>query len=222
MVYVINLFVGKASSIVRVLLVNYPRTWKLRDLAKESGVALGWAFKVSKALIRERLAIRESERAELKLMDPFGLLKRWASYNNFVANTRFVEYYTSEEDFSKFFNLFKSKPRPEYAFTVLSGALLVAPFVRPTNAHIYVKSEEDAKKWADQLNLTPIEENGNVKFAVAEDPNIFYGSVIINGVRVVSDIQLFVDLLNYPARGEEAAEAIYKKIEKRWKEAGFD
>ncbi len=27
------------------------------------------------------------------------------------------------------------------------------------------------------------------------------------------------DLLNYPARGEEAAGEIYKLIEKRWKEA---
>jgi hypothetical protein len=214
-----NFFRGKASDVVRVVLVNYPKRWSLRDLTREAGVALGWASKVSRALIRERLALRDSTRSELKLMMPFDLLKRWAAVNNFATNTTFVEYYSKEEDVSKFLKQFKSKNGPKYALTGLAGALLVAPFVRPTNIHIYVKSEEDVKKWANLLGLMPVEENGNIKFAIAEDEGVFYGAREIDGVRVVSDIQLYVDLLNYPARGEEAAQAVLKVIEKRWKQA---
>lgn len=213
----INLFVGRASDVIRVLLVNHPKTWTLRDLAKEAHVSLGWTSKVSNALIQERLAIRESERAELKIMNPIDLLKRWASYHNFAFTTRFIEYYSREEDFSKFFESFKID-EPRYAFTALAGALLVAPFVRPVNAHLYVESEKDAKKIANIIGLMPVEKNGNVKFAIAESQRIFYGSKTIEGVKVVSDIQLYVDLYNYPARGEEAAEEIYKKIKKRWQE----
>lgn len=213
-----NLFAGRASDIVRVLLVNYPKSWALRPLAREAGVSLGWASKVAKALIRERLAIREPKGAELRLMNPFDLLRRWASFSNFASNTRFVEYYTPEEDISAFFGKVGSrKGGPEYAFTCLAGALLVAPFVRPTNAHLYVRSEADAGEWARLLGLSPVEENGNVKFAIAESSGVFYGSTVVKGVRVVSDVQLYRDLLNYPARGEEAAGAIYKIIEKRWK-----
>jgi len=65
----------------------------------------------------------------------------------------------------------------------------------------------------------PVEKSGNVKFAIAESPGVFYGAKEIDGVRVVSDVQLYVDLLNYPARGEEAAQAVLKVIEKRWKQA---
>lgn len=212
-----NLFGGRAVAILRVLLVNYPKTWALRALAKEAGVSLGLASKVSRALIREKIAIRDSERAELKLMNQRLLLWRWAMYNNFSANTQFIEYYSREEDVSKFFEKFKNKNGPEYAFTALAGALLVAPFVRPTNVHIYVNSAEDAEKWAKLLDLMPVEGNGNVKFAIAESKGILYGSKEVNGIRVVSDIQLYVDLLNYPARGAEAAGEIMKAIEKHWK-----
>lgn len=215
----VNLFSGLASDVIRVLLVNYPKEWTLRELAAEAGVSLGWASKVSNALIRERLATRASAKANLMLMAPADLLRRWANYRNFTANTKFLEYYAQMENISRLLDSFKSKKGPDCALTGLAGALKAAPNVRPTNVHIYVKSEEDAKKWAETLGLMPIEENGNVKFAVAEDVGVFYGTWKIDGVRVVSDIQLYVDLLNYPARGEEAAQAVLKVIEKKWKKA---
>lgn len=213
-----NLFSGRTVDVVRVVLTSYPKTWKLRELCIEAGVSLRWAAVVANALIRERLATRGSPYSEFKLMFPFDLLRRWANFNNFAANTKFVEYYTQEEDISKFIGLFSGKKGPQYAVTGLCGALKIAPFVRPTNVHVYVKTEEDAKKWADLLGLMPVESNGNIKFAVAEDKGVFYGSREVEGVNVVSDVQLYVDLLNYPARGEEASQAVLKVIEKRWKE----
>jgi hypothetical protein len=211
-----NLFAKKAADIIRVLLVHYPKTWTLRDLAKESGAALGYTSRVSKTLIRQRLALRASARSELKVMAPADLLKRWATFSNFVANTTFVEYYSHEEDIGKFLSMFKGRERMEYALTGLAGALLVEPFVRPTNTHIYIRKKSDAIQWANELGLMPIEENGNVKFAIAASDGIFYGAKEINGIRVVSDIQLYVDLYNYPARGREAADELFKKIEKHW------
>ncbi len=217
-----NLYFGKAVDVNRVLLVHYPEKLNLRKLANEASVSLGQAFNVSKALINERMALRESNRSELKLMAPSELLERLAKVNNFLSNTKFIEYYTQEEDISKFLEKLKGLHAPEYAITGLSGAMLVAPFVRPTNIHIYVKKENDAKMLADILNLLPVESNGNVKFAIAKSNGIFYGAREINGVKVVSNIQLYVDLVNYPARGEEAANEVYKVIEKDWKQESMN
>lgn len=214
-----SLYAKKATDIIRVMLVSYPKPWTLRDLAKEASVSLGQAAKISQTLINERLALRASARSDLKLMAPFDMLKRWATINTFTANIRFIEYYTNEEDVSKFLEKFKGKNGPEYAITGLAGALLIAPFVRPTNIHVYVNKEDDTKRWASLLGLMPVEENGNVKFAIAKSKGVFYGAKEVNGVKVVSDVQLYVDLLNYPARGEEAAGEVYKIIEKRWKQA---
>lgn len=213
-----NLYSGKAVDVDRVLLVRYPESIDLRGLAAEASVSLGEAFKVSRALIKERLAIRDSSRSGLKLMAPFELLERWASVNNFASNTEFVEYYSGEEEISKFLEKFKSLKSPQHAFTGLTGAMLVEPFVRPTNVHIYVISEEDARKIAEMLDLMPVEENGNVKFAIAKSKGVFYGTQEINGINVVSDIQLYVDLYNYPARGKEAAGEIRRAIEDKWKQ----
>jgi hypothetical protein len=213
----LNLFGGKAADVIRVLLVNYPTTWTIRELSRESGVALGWTHEVCMTLIQERFAIRESERQEIKLMEPLALLKRWANNYNFTADNRFIDYYAGDEDVTKLLNRLGGVDGPKYAVTGLAGALLVAPFVRPTNVHIYVISEDDAGRWAKQLSLMPIEENGNVKFALAPSGGVFYGSQDADGVEVVSDVQLYIDLLNYPGRGEEAAREILKLIEKRWR-----
>lgn len=215
---VTNLYSGKAVDVARVLLVRYPEKLTLRKLASESAVSLGEAFNVSKALINERMALRESGRSELKLMAPSELLERLAKVNNFLTNTKFIEYYTPEEDISKFLKKLKGLRTPEYAITGLAGAMLVAPFVRPTNIHIYVKGEDNARKLADTLSLMPVESNGNVKFAIPKSNGVFYGLRAISGINVVSNIQLYIDLLNYPARGEEAAGEVYKKIETGWKQ----
>ncbi|MCX6771139.1 MAG: type IV toxin-antitoxin system AbiEi family antitoxin [Candidatus Micrarchaeota archaeon] len=212
-----NIFRGKAEDILRVLLVKYPKTWTLREICKEADVSLRWASVVSKVLINERIALRDTDRGGLRIMAPEDLLRRWANYRNFAANTRFLDYYMEEDDISALFSRFKGKQGPEYAFTCLAGGLLAAPFVRPANAHIYVRNEESAKHWAEMLHLQPVEKNGNVKFAIAGNSDVFYGSYPISGTRVVSDVQLYVDLLNYPGRGEEAAGEILKKIEKNWK-----
>jgi hypothetical protein len=215
----VSLYSKKSVDVERVLLVRYPESMSLRKLAKEASVSLGQAFKVTKTLINERIAIRDSLHSEFKLMNPYSLIKRWATSNNFAANTKFIEYYASENDIDAFLNKLRCLNEPEYALTGLTGAMLIAPFVRPTNVHIYIKTEEDAKMLANQLNLMPIEENGNIKFSIASSEGVFYGANRIDGVNVVSDIQLYVDLLNYPGRGEEAANEILKKIENRWNQA---
>ncbi len=220
MVEIKNLFEMSASRIIRVLLVKWPKTWDLRSLAKESGVSLGTAHTVAHTLLKGKYAIRESHRGEFKIINPWVLLKRWGAYNQYNNRHRFVHYYSYEHDMGKFLEQVKTKSGPSYALTTLVGALQVAPYVRPTNIHIYVQSEKDAKQWAKLLDLAPIEETGNIIFAIPDDDHIFYGSQNINGINVVSNVQLYVDLLNYPARGEEAAEALYKKIEKDWIKKG--
>jgi hypothetical protein len=212
-----DLYTGKAVDVDRVLLVNYPQTFDLRNLATASHVSLGQVYNVSKALIRDRIAIHAEGRNRLKLMAPSVLLSRWATVNNFVANTKFIEYYSPEEDISKLFAKLTGLNAPEYALTGLSGALLVAPFVRPTSVHIYVNSENDAKELANLLGLMPIEANGNVKFAIAKSRGVFYGAMKAKGVNVVSPFQLYADIFNYPARGKEAASELYKVIQDNWK-----
>ena len=103
-----------------------------------------------------------------------------------------------------------------YATTALAGAWLVAPYVRPVDLHFYVPDQATAENIAGQLGLNPIPREGNIKLVVPYDEGVFYGSREVKGVEVVSNIQLYVDLFNYPSRGEEAASCLLDEILEEW------
>jgi len=50
------------------------------------------------------------------------------------------------------------------------------------------------------------------------DEGVFYGTRIVRGVRVVSNIQLFLDLYNVLPRGRKAASQILDLVLKEWHE----
>lgn len=108
-----------------------------------------------------------------------------------------------------------------YAFTVLTGAHLVAPYVRPTNIHFYIEDGGDVEHYVSELDLRPVEQGGNVSMVIPYDEGVFYSIRDIDGLNVVSNVQLYVDLMNYPARGEEAAERIRSLLEKEWESTLF-
>ena len=98
---------------------------------------------------------------------------------------------------------------------------MVAPYVRPTDFHLYVHpslGKDGPLLLARPLGLSPIEKSGNVKLVTPYDEGVFYGSAQAGGATVVSPVQLYVDLYNYPGRGEEAAEKVLEKIVKSWEQ----
>jgi hypothetical protein len=91
---------------------------------------------------------------------------------------------------------------------------------------MYVRSEEDAGALAENLSFQPIPKGGNVKLVVPYDEGVFYNQQKVSlstpnttEANVVSDIQLYVDLYNYPSRGLEAAEHLYEYIIRKWGKA---
>ncbi|MFB0522597.1 MAG: type IV toxin-antitoxin system AbiEi family antitoxin [Candidatus Bathyarchaeia archaeon] len=52
--------------------------------------------------------------------------------------------------------------------------------------------------------------------AVSLESAFFYGARKVSGLDVVSKVQLYVDLFNSPARGEEATEALSRDLNKEW------
>jgi len=49
------------------------------------------------------------------------------------------------------------------------------------------------------------------------DEGVLYGLQDIDGINVVSDIQLYLDLKSYKGRGEEAAQAVFEqRIRPTW------
>ena len=221
-----NIFSAKSARVLRVLLVNAAKNWNERELAKEAEVSSGLVHYVCKSLI-ELGYLSRSAQNRLVLVDPVRLLKRWAAYHQYDKVNTFLDYYTFEREVDRFIQKLSTIKKSRYALTALAGAALIAPHVRPVDVHMYVYNKEDVVVMAKALDLQPIPKGGNVKFVIPYDTGVFYGlqtvnirisDEVISVVNVVSNVQLFVDLYNFPARGEEAASHLLEHILKEWHE----
>ena len=219
-----NIFETKATRVLRALLIDPQHNWTIRGIAEEVEISPGYAHAVISTLIDLGFVAR-TEHYKIKMVNPTVLLKRWAAYHQYDKMNTFLEYYTFEREIDRFIQQLSNISNPNYALTALVGAFLIAPHVRPVDIHMYIKKKEDATTLAKTLNLQPIPKGGNVKFVVPYDEGVFYGQQIVNiwisdqvvgTVNVGSNVQLFVDLYNYPARGFEAAEQLYKRIVEEW------
>jgi len=221
-----NIFSARSARILRVLLVNVARGWNERELAKEAKVSSGLAHYVCKSLI-ELGYLSRNEQNRLVLVDPSRLLKRWAAYHQYDKMNTFLEYHTLEREVDRFIQQLSTISNVNYALTSLAGAFLIAPHVRPVDVHMYVCNKEDAAAIAKTLDLHPIPRGGNVKFVLPYDEGVSYGQQNAkvrmldqteSVVKVVSNVQLYVDLYNFPARGEEAASHLLEYVLNEWKE----
>lgn len=207
-----DLFAPLSSRILRILLVDPEMSWTLSQLSKTAKISIGYAHKIAKTLEEKGYAIRD-QNYKLKLSRPRSLLDEWASKYNFTTANTLHNFYTFERDPSLFIEKIRDvadQNNLEYALTLHAGAFLVAPYVRYTDVHVYIKPEE-VNTWKGHLNLRPVESGGTVMLVEPYDEGVFWGIQKINGIKVVSNIQLYVDLFNYPARGREQAEFLREK-----------
>jgi len=205
-----NFFSPKASRIVRVLLVSPEKEWSILNLSDEAGTAYGHTYRVIKTLLKLGLC-RKTETNRIKVANPAELLNRWAAYYDFNLVNDVKGYFSMERNIDSLLEKLSvaSKDGSRYALTLHVGASLIAPYVRPASLYFYV--ENDMERWVERLGLQPAELGGNVYLVRPYDEGVFYGMRDIRGVCIVSNIQLYVDLYNYPARGREAAEHLRRE-----------
>jgi hypothetical protein len=210
-----SLYSPKAENVLRVLLTNPLKAWKIQELADEGNVSVGQVANVKKILLnREWL----SEADGMVLSEPEKLLSEWARNYNFRKN-RVRDFYSlknvSEIEFS-LANLCKEE-KLTYALTSFSGAARLAPAVRYQRVFAYI--EETEKDIAGLLDLKEVPSGANVSLLTPYDEGIFYGSEDIDGIRIASPIQIYLDLKTYRGRGEEAADMLFEQvIRKKWQQ----
>jgi len=200
-----HLFSTKATWVIRRLLSEPERAWKFEELSAEAAVSIGQAYKVVNKLVSE--GYLEKERGSIKLLKPGELLDAWAEIYRFDRQD-ISGYYCPLKDQDKIFGSLKSMD--DYALTLGAAASLLAPFVRSTDVYVYVKKDMD--KLINALNLKPVEFGGNVYLVKPTDKAVFSDIQKINELLIVSNIQLYLDLYNYPMRGREQAEHLREQL----------
>lgn len=206
-----SLFAPRATRVVRVLLVDPGRGWRLEELARAAAVSLGHAHNVVKRL--EDLAwVERGDDQRIRLGKPADLLESWADSYTYRANV-IASYAAPERVTRRYLGELARAATAEgrrYAFTLNAGVSLVAPNLRGPLVHCYL--EGDPAPVARALGLrASTEADGAAHFLTPYDPGVFYGALEKGGLKVVCLPQLYADLLHYERRGRDQAEHLRRE-----------
>jgi len=207
-----TIFKPVSSRILRILLEQPKKDWKILELSKIAKVSLGQTSNVCRWLIDEEY-IRKDQ-GVYYLSEPGKLLDEWCRNYTYTQN-KMSAYYSFEQNLEK---LIKKVVRIsedkdlKYTLTLLSGASLIAPFIRGISSlQMYVTDSEHLSKWVRLLDLRPVESGSNISMYIPYDKGVFDKTQKVDDIKIVSNIQLYLDLYDYPARGREQAEFLRRE-----------
>jgi hypothetical protein len=209
-----SLYAPRTTRVLRVLLRDPKKFWRLQPLAQEARVSLGQAYNVKK-MLADREWIR-TEATGLRLADPRTLLQEWS------------QHYTHRKNAGRDFYSLDMPPEVErklaaacrdaavpYAFTGFSAAARLAPMVRYQRIMAYISGNLTPVVTA--LGLKEVPSGANVTLLSPYDDGVLYGATEVDGLRIASPIQVYLDLIGYRGRGEEAAAFVLDQvIERTW------
>ena len=205
-------FSDKASLILRAMLSGGVRMWGIRELAQEIALDPGYVSRMAKELEKRGYVNRID--SKLRLRSPDGILGDWVrSYS--PNKNQLSSYFCMADSVDAVLHCLRGLEIPnslQYALSVQAGANLVAPYSNFKEVHVYAKGEKDITLLEKGLKLRPVEQGGNLVIMRPYYRNsVFYGSQLVDGLCIVSDIQLYLDLYGYPLRGLEQAEHLLEK-----------
>ena len=209
-----SLFSPKSSRILRVMISNPEKRWFVRDLAEEANVSLGQASNVKKRLLDYEFV--KERKKEFNLTEPEKLLQRWTE-NYSYAKSPPLNFYSLRplRELEELFADYCLNTGITYAFTLFSGAAVIAPFVRYNRAFAY--SPDFSSQAREQLQLKEVKTGANMTILKPYDAGLLYGLQNITNRYVVCDVQLYLDLKSFGGRGDEAAEMILeKRLKPKW------
>jgi hypothetical protein len=205
-------FATKSSRIVRALLTHPDREWQVQQLAHDANVSIGLVSKVKRTLIEE--AYLEERDRLLRLRDPAKLLQDWAAhYRPRVKPVQLFATGRPTETEARLAEWCRQK-KIAYAITQLAAAWRYAPMVRFDRSVIYidkkVASEANLSALLRHIDAREVDTGANCTLWITDDPAVFVDSGEIDAVNIVSPLQLYLDLMTLPGRGEEAAQEILR------------
>lgn len=191
-----------------LLIHNRERGLTIREFSSLSELSLGFISKFSN-LLRENGFLKLGRR--LQVIEAGQLLNIVRDLYFFEGNNLFP-YYSGDSKDELLKKIKQANQERSYALTRMSGASLIAPYVRYQHVDFYVKRSEEISHWKDRLKLIDVETSGNVNIIVPQDAKILAQTQRVKGWSVVNNIQLYLDLYKYPARGREQAEHLRERV----------
>ncbi len=211
-----SLFTPKSSQVLRVLLRDPKRIWRVTDLAEAAHVSLGHVSNVRKALLDREWAEVISEGFHLAVPD--ALLDAWKSTYQPPVEQQ-IRFYTTLHgkafDTSVRDAFETMPPAVQAALSSFSAANWIAPYAR-TSTQFFYADKRGLDHIQSRMKLSSTAKGENVIISIPRDPGIFLDACEPGpGIRCTSPIQTYLDLSKGGERGEEAAEHL-RRMKLTW------
>ena len=196
------------SSILRELLRDVGKNWKLAHLANAVGCSIGQVSKVKQYLCDQCWAEMGAE--GLRITNAKALLDAWSSEYK-IDSSRIINCYSLDpiSVFEDKLRQIKVKNGIDSYLTAFAGGVRYAPVVRYNKIHVIVRPE-DVKEIMLITNCKKVETGANIVIVVASD-EMLIDTREVNGYAVASPVQVYLDSMQLKGRGEELAEAVFTK-----------
>jgi len=196
----------KASLVLRSLISSGPGRG-VRAIAQEVGLSPGWVSKVVQELERRGYVARRPE--GLALQHGEELLEEWVvSYRRRSNQVR--SYSVAASSAQGVMDALRGSLGDldqQCALAGHAGASLVARHAEFDVVDVYVRDAADAEVVANAAGAREVDRGANLHISVPYyRVSAFFGRRHVEGLPVVSDLQLYLDLYDYPRRGREQAE----------------
>ena len=207
-----SLFTPKAGAILRVLLRDPARAWRVTDLAEAANASLGHVSNIRKALLdQEWIAIQDDG---LVLVQPDALLKSWRENYRQPTDLRTTGYTILHGDQlrNRLSGSLSPGPQPPRAICASnSAAQWIAPYVRG-GTHSFYADEPGARILQETLQLTHAAQGANVILRIPKDETLFEDAVQpVPGIYCANPIVTYLDLWTGNDRDREAADHLAAK-----------
>jgi hypothetical protein len=198
-----------ASRVVRTLL-DYAKSWQIRDLVATSGASTGATYRVLEYLQREGLVVRE-ESGLYTVPNWRELLEAWSKDYGFLKSSAA----TGLVDPRGINNLVARAAETtdiRYAFSGSLAAQEWAPYAPPKSAMVYV---DNVTRAASAWGLRPATNGANVLLAEPESGMVFQRTTTAtSGVIIAAAAQVAVDLLTGPGRNPSEGDELLDWMER--------
>lgn len=202
-----SLFKPKSAQVLRVLLADPSRPWRVTELAEAAGVSLGHISNVRTGLLNREWA--QVAKKGLFLSDPDGLLDEWRGAYEPPAGAC-KGFYTILHGGALDDALRRAAPAQastgRTALASFSAAQWLAPYGR-TGIQYFYSDAAGLEHLKTALKLSSVSKGGNVEVTLLDDPGLFLDTVEpAAGVVCTSPVQTYLDLAAAGERGREAAD----------------
>jgi hypothetical protein len=214
-----SLFAAKSERVLRLLLAEPNRMWRVAQLAEKAQVSLGQVSNLRRRLLDQEWAV--VEKGGLRLSRPRELLEAWRQAHRLDperSDSAYTLLHGEALDKALRALLAEAGDGRHALLASYSAARWLAPFARVAGVYLYV-DEQGGDAVHEYLKLEAAAKGANVSLMRPKDEGVFLDRIEAGqGMWCTSPIQTYLDLAVSGERGAEAAEHLFnERIAPLWK-----